>query len=497
MRSSYRLQVVPLAALPLLLAAVTALAVTNTGVPLLAIRVPMIAIVALTALAAAVIGLSLGPQVIFPVWLGLAPFIQTTTRDSPLGHRFSMIFYSAPPFMFLIWALIQRRRIRASVVDLVPALYLAFVVASVIFSGTAIAVTQANLSGSSVTLTQIYSIVAIGVITYYLCAFVELDDSFERHVAAALLLGGSIIGVLVVVGRAAGLAGNVAGFDFGSTYVLPTTGAVVQGRASALGGPGALGAFLGATFVLALAILVWGGPRSLRRLSLLALVITPPALFLTLTRAPLLAASCVGFIIIALRSRSRWPSVLALATTVIVIVAAWGSIASTSVYKNRLSDKTNIQGRELLDKWSLQLAARKPVTGWGYGSFDRVKNSANLSASSSIQRSFGLQYTSHNTFLTVLVELGIVGLCLMIVPWLVAARAAIRRARRPVPSRWAIIGFLAILGVWMINAGTFDMRFFSFTSALPWLAAGFLRRRVLSDGDSRFHERLRPKSRAT
>jgi hypothetical protein len=42
-----------------------------------------------------------------------------------------------------------------------------------------------------------------------------------------------------------------------------------------------------------------------------------------------------------------------------------------------------------------------------------------------------------------------------------------------------IVGLLAILGVWIVNAGAIDMRFFSFVSALPWLVAGLLRRRVL------------------
>jgi O-antigen ligase len=467
MRISYRLQGLPFAALPFLLGALTALAVTNTSVPFVDMYVPLRAILALAVLAAATVGIYLGPQTVFVFWFALAPFITTSAAEGTVGHYSKMALFSAPPLMFLMWVLTRRTAIRGSIVDALPALYLGFVLASW------------ALHGTSGPLTQIYTTVGIGVIVYYFCVFVDLDESFERHVAAALLLAGSVIGAFVIIGKAVGLSGNFAGFQFGSTQTLHTTGAVQLGRAGALGGPGVLGVFLGFTLVVAIAILVWEGPRSLRRLSALAVVVTPPAIFLTLTRGPLLAASAVGLSVVALRSRRRWPGILAVSMAVVVLAAAWGPVSSTSVYKNRISDQTNVQGRKLLSTWSLKLAERKPVAGWGYGSFDRVKNSANLSAGSTTPLSFGTDYTSHDTFLTVLVELGFVGLSLLVLPWLIAAKQAVGHALRPAAGRWAIVACLAILGVWMISAGTFDMRFFPFVSAIPWLAAGLLRRQTL------------------
>jgi O-antigen ligase len=467
----------PFAVLPFLLAAFTALAVTNTGVPLVAVHVPLRAVLGLVLLAAGAVALSLRPAFVFVAWLALAPFLATAAADGAVGHRFRMAFFSAPPLLFVVWLLTRRRPVRASFVDVLPALYLGLVVTSPLLHGTPLDLNQANLNGSSVALTQIYSTVAIGVIGYYFCAFADLGESFERHVAGALLLAGSVIAGIVIVGKVLGLSGTVAGFEFGSNQTL-SSGTEQLGRASALGGPGVLGTFLGFTLVTAIAILVWEGPRSLRRLSLVAVAVTPVALFLTLTRGPMLATILAGFAVIAVRSRKRWPSVVAVLMAVAVLVAAWGPLSSTSVYRNRVSDKTNVQGRQLLSTWSFQLAARKPVAGWGYGSFDRVKNSANLS-SGSTPRSFGTDYTSHDTFLTVLVELGVVGIFLLVAPWLIVARAAIRRAVRPDPGRWALVAFLGILGVWIISAGTFDMRFFPFVSAFPWLVTGLLRRRTL------------------
>jgi len=207
-----------------------------------------------------------------------------------------------------------------------------------------------------------------------------------------------------------------------------------------------------------------------------------------------IAAGAVALLLLLARARSRWPSILAVILAALVLAAAWGSIRSTTFYKDRLSNVTNIQSRQLINRWSLELAGRKPLLGWGYGSFDRVKNSANLS-SGSLPRAWGIYYTSHNTFLTILVELGGVGLALLLVPWLVVAGSAIRRVRFPTPERWAFIGLIGILAIWIVNAGTIDMRFFPFACTLPWLAVGLLRRMVLDDhqwSGSSGHPRTQP-----
>jgi hypothetical protein len=44
---------------------------------------------------------------------------------------------------------------------------------------------------------------------------------------------------------------------------------------------------------------------------------------------------------------------------------------------------------------------------------------------------------------------------------------------------WLVVALLGTIGVWVVNAGTVDMRFFPFAWVLPWVAVGLLRRRVL------------------
>jgi O-antigen ligase len=438
-----------LALAPLAVAALVVAGVTRGGLLLLLV-------LGLAAVAAAAVALSFRPHEIFLAWLAFAPFFQDTFGGTQGGHALRIAVYSAPPLLFVLWAAMSRHEGRASLVDFLPLLYLALVVGSAFFAP------------DSASPTQLYAIVGTGVIVYYFCAFGPLEKDTGRKVIRVFLLADSIIAVAVVLGKLGVRLGPISGVQVDQS-------ASVSRAASTLGNPGVLGTYLGAAFVAALAVLLWNGPRSLRRLSLVVVVVTPPALALTLTRGPLIAAGAVALTMVAARSRTRWTTVLALAIAAVVLVAAWGTIASTSLYQKRFSNASNVQARVIIDRWSFRLTAEKPVLGWGYSSFDRVKRAAHFSAAP-LRYEDVIRFTSHNTFLTILVETGIVGLFAMLVPWFVAAKAAFRSSLQPGDERWLLIALLAILSIWVINAGTLDMRFFSFVSALPWLAVGLMRR---------------------
>ena len=265
---------------PFLAAALTVVAVARGGLLLFVVF-------ALAAVAVTAIGLSIRPQDLFLVWLGVAPFFQDTFGGSQAGHALRIVAYSAPPLLFALWVMINRHEGRASFVDLLPLLYLAIVVVSAV------------LGPDSVSSTQLYAIVGTGVIVYYFCAFGPLQADVGLKAIRVLLLADSIIAASVILGRLGVRLGPVSG-------VQVDRSASVNRAASTLGNPGVLGTYLGAAFVSALAVLVWGGPRSLRRLSLIVVVVTPPALAFTLTRGPLIAAGAVAITLVVARSRTRW-----------------------------------------------------------------------------------------------------------------------------------------------------------------------------------------------
>jgi O-antigen ligase len=250
---------------------------------------------------------------------------------------------------------------------------------------------------------------------------------------------------------------------------------------STLSQPAVLGAFLGVGIVFATTVLVWDGPRNLRRLSVATLVATLPALYFTYTRGPILATFAVVMLLIAARPRARLVAAGVAALVGLVIAVSWGQISSSSLYRIRGPGETvNVRTRLVLSEASLHLAAQRPILGWGYGKFDAVKNSQQFNTGTLREEQL-YDYTSHDTYLTVLVELGAVGLALLLLPWIVIGGMTLRALRWTTTSEWYSIALLGVLGVVGLTALTIDMRFFSFVPALAWIALGLLRRRLWTE----------------
>jgi O-antigen ligase len=447
MRHTQRLSTFLVPATTLLFAAAAAVGAGRGGTALLAVA-------GIAAVVGFAVALSLRPDHVFLAWLAVAPFVQGTIGSSGAGHVFRVVVYSVPPLLFLLWTFTERRAADFTFVDSLPAVYFVIVVIS------------AHFGAGSPSPTQIYSVVGVGVVVYYFSAFGPLEEHILPRIAGVLLATGCVSSVWVMISRAAG---------YGSSSYQVDLAANAQRAAGTFGAPAVFGTFLGAVIVLALAVLAWNGPTRLRNLSYLAVVLSIPALFMTLTRGPLIATGVVALLVLVLRGRTRWLTVLAAAIAAVLLIAEWDVISGTHLYKSRFSDKSDVQVRVVIDNLSVKLAEKKPVLGWGYGSFDDVKSSVQFDPGR-FTRDEVLKFTSHNTFLTVFVETGAVGLFLLVLPWLINARRGLLAAARRGTYQWILVALLAMLGVWVISAGTFDMRFFSLASAIPFLAAGLMRR---------------------
>lgn len=394
------------------------------------------------------------PEHVFLGWLLLAPFVQGTVGSSGGGHTLRVAIYSAPPLLFAFWTLTTRRTASLAFVDAMPLLYLVIVIISALAG-------QGHPSK-----TTVYSIVGVGVVVYFFLAFGPTDRDIFPKVARILLLTGCASAAWVMISRATGIDASSFRSDTSSSSVR---------AAGTFGSPALLGTFLGIVLVLAVTILAWRGPQQMRRLCWLTIVVSIPALGLTLTRGPLIAAGAVALLVLVTRARTRWGTALGVALALLVIVAEWGVISSTHLYKSRFSDTQNVQLRVALDHVAVNLAEQKPVFGWGYGSFDNVKTEASFNPSP-FTREDVLQYTSHNTYLTVLAETGVVGLVLLLIPLVVLARRTLAAVLRSASERWVLVALVAMLGVWLLSVGTYDVRFFSLGTALPWVIAGLMRR---------------------
>ena len=436
-------------------------------------------LVGLTLLLLAATALRPWATAIFAGWLFLASFLQNPYNPATPRALIALV-YLVPPVLFALWTLAPGEsadgRPRFRWFDALPILFVLLALGSILSQN--LPITTFNSHGTwgqyvsrSYLGKILYTNMAIGIVCYYFCAFGPRRRGFERKVVSALLWTSGIVAFVALLERFSGtsLGGFLAKRESKDGRVVGTFL-----DANALGG------FLGVAVVVAVAILVWHGPPRLRRTSIGLLVVAVPALLFTLTRASVLAAAAVVLLIAMLQARARWAALGAVVLAVVVGVATWSNITSTRVYRDRIDNRSNVQSRQLLTSWSLQLAARRPALGWGYGSFDRVKSTVPLN-SGGIPREYAADDTSHNTFLTVLVELGSIGLGILLLPWVVIGVMAFRVGWKAVGRRWFVVAWLGTILVYVINASFSDFRFFSFVAALPWIALGMLRRGVLAD----------------
>jgi hypothetical protein len=407
----------------------------------------------------AVVGVAMvPPDKVFLGWLICAPFVQGASSGNNSGHVFFKFLFFVPPLVLVARMAVGglRRNVKIRPIDLVPAAYLGYILVRV-------GLVPSALSGDEASLRGIYGVVGVGVIAYYFTAFADTPESFSENVTRALIWSGIGVALLAIVDAAT--AWNLWHNTIGGNGELRRV-------SSTFDGPVPLGTFLGAAIAFAVSALVWKGPRSLRLPSFLLIGLSIPALYFTYTRGPILAAAAVSVAMLLLANRARWPSLLAFAAVALLLALVWKDISTTNIYEKRFSITSTITSRAEIQHESIELFRKKPVFGWGYNTFDQVR----LTLPDRDPRIS--KETSHDTYLTVIVELGIVGLVLLLLPTVVIAWRAIGAGWRLPAERWILGGCVGTVACYAIGALTYDARFFSLTTALPWIALGLARSRV-------------------
>jgi O-antigen ligase len=409
----------------------------------------------LLLLAGAVLALSVSPEKVFIGWLFCAPFVQGASAGPHHGHAFYKFLFLTPPMIVLARAALGEVRIRRLwVIDAVPALYVGYILIRVYFFPT-------DLTGDEASMRALYAGAGISMIAYYFTAFGRTRERFPIALVTALLWPGVVIAMLALIDAA-------IGWNLWDTTIGGHS--EVRRIAATFSNPAALGTYLGAGVAFALAVLFWRGPKPLRLPAALLICLSIPALYVTYTRGPILGIAVVAAGMALLANRARWPSLLLLAGVTVLLLASWSHISSSSIYQERLGVTSTVTTREAIQSESLNLFSKKPLFGWGYNTFDNARLTL-PTRDPRIQSE-----TSHDTYLTVLVELGVTGLVLLVLPWIVISWRAVRAARENAGERWILAGCVGAAISYWIGALSFDARFFSLISALPWLTLGLARR---------------------
>lgn len=229
--------------------------------------------------------------------------------------------------------------------------------------------------------------------------------------------------------------------------------------------------------------------NALRRLLLFTFGLGAGCVFLSFSRGSWLAGSLVGLVLLALYPKTMLRLCMGILIFVIILSISTGLVAPYSTWASeRLEDKDTADARLGEAYASLRMIQARPFFGWGYENFDRYDNQFLTTEARGLLGNW--DSTSHNTYLTIMAELGLVGFFLFIFPyfwWLFLTLKVLHRMPREGFWSWRlpILLWLTIL-FYVLVSSFIDMRFFNFSLTLPWLSLGLIAhivRAYLQPGD--------------
>lgn len=182
---------------------------------------------------------------------------------------------------------------------------------------------------------------------------------------------------------------------------------------------------------------------------------------------------------------------------VLIIGSFTISILAFSLFSNqismvtkRINEQKPIDDRIVVTDAMIQMVLEKPFFGWGYDSLNsNVVNYYRHVGSASILIGFT---TSHNTFLTILTELGIIGFLLYMIPfiWLLIQSINIWKDKKAINTdQW-----LLLMTIWLgclqyfVVSNFMDMRFFPIGLTLWWMMLGLITNIILDFPDKTKNE---------
>jgi hypothetical protein len=251
---------------------------------------------------------------------------------------------------------------------------------------------------------------------------------------------------------------------------------VPRGRAGGIAeNPAIYGAIVGTGLLAALCCLVHTRPRWPLWPTLVLLCI---GVFLSFTRSAWIAVLMTVFVTQFYLS-GLWKRTLPVFwVAALLLVMLGGALANNAVVQDRLLNEENATGRIERAWYGVELFLERPLLGWGPGELDRL--TARRFPSSGFA-------SSHNTFLTILADGGLLvfGSYLAVLIYLAVQIVRVYRAAGPGLERSTVVVAAGGLAIFLISGMALELRHFDYYTALFWVCAGIvevLRRLYLERG---------------
>jgi O-antigen ligase len=167
--------------------------------------------------------------------------------------------------------------------------------------------------------------------------------------------------------------------------------------------------------------------RLIQILCLIGLFLGSLCLVLSFSRGTWLA-SCVAAVLVIIFYRRMAPYILTLGAIIVLVLTTNIFADAVTFASERLTYERTVDSRITSNYAALGMIAAKPILGWGYGNFTRyhldfVKPVGGVAVTD-------IHISSHNTYLSMAVELGLVGLIAFLMPWLLLLRKSISVYKR-------------------------------------------------------------------
>lgn len=412
------------------------------------------------------------PLLALGVWLLVDPFLQEVTAGGP-GRKIYWLIHRALPVLILGLIVlarlsgVTRRRLVFGWLEVLMAGYLVASLLSIQYQSPDVLATSYHL----------YDRVAIPMAVYLL---VRWYPPGRRSLEAAV----PIFVFLLVTQVGAGVL-QWAAPDLIPKAWLDRAGSRTTGS---LGSPNVYGmvALAAGAFLFHMGQTM-KDPRLPRWMYSMAFGVSVMAAFVTLSRAAWLAALLAGAVMTLLYPRAARRTAAAMVGLAVVVVLA----APVEPLIDRAVDRFYSEQSEesALSRLPVVIASvrmfeAKPVTGWGFGNFDLYDRQ--------FQGRVGdlfvpdKDHASHNLYLTILAEQGLIGIVLYLGPavlLLVRTPAAFRRLPRDGP-----LGSRFLVMAWLVPAMTFVVSNFSNTKipfglGVYWLALAVIAGLVMPASD--------------
>jgi O-antigen ligase len=416
------------------------------------------------------------PLAVVTLWMLAVPLVGET-ESAALRKVFWLVHRAAPVAALVVIVLAgmfgigSRKPARLGWAELMMGGYVVMTVLSIAYTSDTF----------FTTLFLLYDNVFIPMCLYLIIRLLEPDEQDLRRllpVVAFVLLSQTVLGII----------------SWRAPHVLPSEwlGKLGERTTGSLRAPEVFGTtliFCGA-FILHAALTARRSHLG-RTLSVLLFALVLIMVFLSFSRSVWLAGliALVGTVWV---HRGLAKRLLLIVVPVMFLVAVSGLLGEQALYARQRfgseESKESALSRLPVVYAAVRMFAARPLTGWGYDSFDRYDRQfqgrvANLVAPDE-------DHASHNLYLTILAEQGIVGFLLFGVPivyWLFRTRSSMGR----MPSD-GLISRKLVATLWIVFAGFALVNNFyrmqtPFAMGMWWLTVGLIATLVARTGSSLDH----------